>query len=342
MRRDTSAWLWLSVWVGLLAGVIATDAGAAAAQPQDAAAASPQTLQDVMVTAPRVQDHRVLDHAVNGFVTSHSAPGSRTNQIGRWHEYVCPLIMGLQPPARDFIARQIVDVARGVGAPSGAVGKKCPATVVIVFTRDPQVLLDRIARDSRVLLGFFPASQVKRVTTFSRPIQAWYETGTHSMDIVQLPKAGFSSTQENQHYGSGPAGGGPPLLRGAQLDSDTTATGMQPSGFAGSYLGSGVRSEFLHVLIIADTGQLAHYPLHSIADYLALLSLSRMAQLDQCAPLPSITDMLASGCAAPVADALTAADRAYLKALYSADLEKNLNLERGDIHEQMMRAIEGK
>ena len=77
-------------------------------------------------------------------------------------------------------------------------------------------------------------------------------------------------------------------------------------------------------------------------DYLALLALTRMADLDLCAPLPSITDLLAGGCATPVADSLTGADRAYLKALYSADLGKNLNIERADIHEEMMRQIEGR
>jgi hypothetical protein len=51
---------------------------------------------------------------------------------------------------------------------------------------------------------------------------------------------------------------------------------------------------------------------------------------------------LVSGCTTPAADSLTATDRAYLKALYSADLEKQLNIEQGDIHEQMMRQIEGK
>ena len=96
------------------------------------------------------------------------------------------------------------------------------------------------------------------------------------------------------------------------------------------------------MLIIADSGQLARYSLQSIADYLAVLSLTRMAQLDHCAPLPSITDILARSCASPVAESLTAADRAYLKALYSADLEQTLNLERGEVHERMMRAIEGK
>jgi|SRR5580692_6609606 hypothetical protein len=63
-------------------------------------------------------------------------------------------------------------------------------------------------------------------------------------------------------------------------------------------------------------------------------------QLDLCAPLPSISDLFADGCATSAADSLTGADRVYLKALYSADLEKNLHIERADIREQMMRQIE--
>jgi hypothetical protein len=133
-----------------------------------------------------------------------------------------------------------------------------------------------------------------------------------------------------------------PIQSGLQIDSDATAMGRQPSGVGGSYLDSDVSSEFIHALIIADSAQLASYSLQSIADYLALLSLTRMAQLDQCAPLPSITDLLASGCTAPVATSLTAADRAYLKSLYAADLQKNLDIERADIHDRMMRQIEGK
>ena len=158
---------------------------------------------------------------------------------------------------------------------------------------------------------------------------------------TQMPiVTGSGST--DQSFGGGPGGAGPPIQGGAQLDSEVTAMGMQPSGVAGSHLGRRTRSEFAHVLIIADSRQLARYPLHSIADYMALLSLTRMAQLDHCAPLPSITDLLASDCTSAPAEALTAADRAYLKALYSADLEQNLNLERGEVHEQMMRAIGGK
>ncbi|HTV80193.1 MAG TPA: hypothetical protein VMF03_18215 [Steroidobacteraceae bacterium] len=326
-----------SVWMGLV-GFWAFACGAAAsAQSVATPPAADQALPEVTVTATRESERRALSRAINGYVASHTAPNARTNQIGRWHEPVCPLVTGLEPRGRDYVTRAILDLARGVGAPTTPAGRKCPITVEIVFTREPQALLDHIAKAYRPLLGFYPAAQVKQMTTFTRPIQAWYQTGTRSMEI-QLPVFQGSS---DQSFGAGP-GTGPPVFQGAQVDSDTTAMGMQPSGVAGSLLGHRVRSEFLHVLIIADSSKLARYTVRSVADYIAMLSLTRMSELDQCAPLPSITDLLADACAKPVADVLTAADRAYLQALYSADLEQNLNLERGEVHAQMMRRFEGK
>jgi hypothetical protein len=341
MPRSWSTWLRLSASTCAAACVIATGAGRALAETDNPQSDVDQTPQEVTVTATRELDHSALSHAVSGFVESHSSPSTRINQIGRWHEIVCPQVTGLEQAGRDYITRQIVDVARGVGAPTVPTGKKCTISVEIVFTRQPQALLDRIARAFKPMLGFYPVSQTQKMATFSRPIQAWYTTGTRSME-TQLPiVTGSGST--DQSFGGGPAGAGlPPIQGGAQIDSDITAMGMQPSGVAGSHLGRRTRSEFAHVLIIADSTRLERYPLHSIADYMALLSLTRMTQLEHCAPLPSITDLLASDCTSAPADALTAADRAYLKALYSADLEQNLNLERGEVHEQMMRAIEGK
>jgi hypothetical protein len=324
----------------VLACVIATYAGTATAQSHAPQSTPSDKLQEVTVTATRFMDHRTLSRAVNGFVESHSAPSTRINQLGRWGDRVCPLVTGLQRPGQDFVVREILDVAHAAGAPAGSVGKKCPITVEIVFTPQPQALLDHIAKDYRVFLGFFPKAQWRQMTTFSRPIQAWYVTGTRSVDVQQLPIAGMGGSSVSSNFGVSPAD--VPMANGAQIDSEVTAMGMQPSGTAGSYLSKGLRSEFAHVLIIADSAQVERYPLQSIADYLALLSLTRMEQLDHCAPLPSITDLLASGCATPAADSLTVADRAYLKALYSADLEKNLNIERSDIKEQMMRQFEGK
>jgi hypothetical protein len=344
MCRSRSGWLCLSTWICVLALALACYPGRSVAQSQGSQSGPDQALQEVTVTAKRLQDHRALARAVSGFVASHSEPGARINQIGRWQAPLCPLVIGLQPPAQDYFTREILDVARSVGAPAASGGNNCAVTVEIVFTREPQALLDRIAKTYRPLLGFYPASQVKQVTTFSRPIQAWYVTGTRAMDALPAASHGNAAKTDITQFPEQRGGSivDMPLLAGVQVDSDATAMGLQPSGVGGSYLSNSQSSEFLHVLIIADIGQLARYTVHSIADYLALLSLTRMAQLDRCAPLPSISDLLASGCATPVADSLTAADRAYLKGLYSADLEKNLNVERADIHEQMMRQMEGK
>jgi hypothetical protein len=57
--------------------------------------------------------------------------------------------------------------------------------VEIVFTADPQALLDHMAKSYRPLLGLFPISQRAQMTTFSRPIQAWYETATRRAPIVR-------------------------------------------------------------------------------------------------------------------------------------------------------------
>jgi hypothetical protein len=286
-------------------------------------AESSEPLQEVTVSAQRVLDEKALSHAVTSFVESHAEAGTRINQIGRWYDKVCPVVSGLQPRASDFVTREVLEMARGVGAPTKAEGKKCDVNVEIVFTRQPQALLDHVAKSYRVLLGYFPKAQAGQVTTFNGPIQAWYETATRS---------------ENYTPGAFADGTISPL---AQLDSDQTQIGWQPTGSADSLLGRGQVSEFAHVFIIVDSSRVETYSMHSIADYVAMLSLTHVSQLDKCAPLSSITDLLANGCSEPAIE-MTAADRAYLKGLYAANLNKYINIERGDVHARMMEQIQGK
>ena len=57
-----------------------------------------------------------------------------------------------------------------------------------------------------------------------------------------------------------------------------------------------------------------------------------MGPLDACSELPSIIDLLSSGCGERQRlGSLTGADTAYLEAFYSMDAEANLNLEQGEI-----------
>ena len=97
----------------------------------------------------------------------------------------------------------------------------------------------------------------------------------------------------------------------------------------------------MHVLIIVDSKAVAKYSLRSMSDYVALLALTRIGSQDTCGGLSSILTLFDAGCGQPPAE-LTSADTAYLKALYGADLNMNLNLEQGDIRDQMRQTISSK
>jgi hypothetical protein len=83
----------------------------------------------------------------------------------------------------------------------------------------------------------------------------------------------------------------------------------------------------------------SQYSLAAIADYIAMLALTH-ASLGGCSELPSIIDLLSADCGArPLPQSITAADASYLKALYSSNLEMKVSLERGEIHDRMLRDI---
>jgi hypothetical protein len=136
----------------------------------------------------------------------------------------------------------------------------------------------------------------------------------------------------------------PPFLGGLVVDAPhPNGRGIAPSGMPGSYLSKSLTSELLHVFVIVDSRKVAGDSLRSISDYIAMLALTWMGSLDDCGELPSIIDLLSSGCdERDRPQALTDADTAYLKALYSSDLEMNLNIEQVDMRDRMVMSITGR
>jgi hypothetical protein len=116
--------------------------------------------------------------------------------------------------------------------------------------------------------------------------------------------------------------------------------GYSGTGSLGSHLNMGFTSEILQVFIVVDSSKIAGDSLASISSYIAMLTLTRMTSLDGCSELPSIMDLLASSCAErQKPQALTETDSAYLKALYSSDLETNVNFEQVDIRDRMVATL---
>jgi hypothetical protein len=295
---------------------------ATALSPQDTAAiASSAPVEEVVVSASKLIDRKTLEHVVlPRFVKSHGTPSERIGQIGRWYAKVCPETVGLQPAYNEYISRRIVEVARSVGAPTQRAGK-CAGNVKIIFSPHPQAQLDYIASRYKVYLGY--SARPGELSKFNHAIQAWYVTGTRSSVFLRAPPKCADCV--------------PPGANGLAVDSDNWVMGQ-----AGSYLSNDLRSEFVQVTVIADANALVQYPARTVADYIAMLVLTRTA-LNGCNLLPSIIDVLSPDCDARTRpQGITEADSSYLKALYSSNLEMKVNLEQGEMRDQMLKSIEGR
>jgi hypothetical protein len=327
----------------VLVGAMLNASLGAAAQPTDPSAPQDShSMAEVQVTASKL-DQPTLKRAVSQFAKSHGAASAAVHQIGRWRVDVCPGVTGLQPAASAFVSRRVTEVARSVGAPTleaGKGGKGCAVNVEIVFTPEPQQLLDHVAKAYPALLGSSrsPGDAVSR-----HAIQSWYITGTKVDGWNPIATGLLAPMLTALQMGvdaSTPAGA--VASDGARVDP-AYGEGFTGFGRSGSYFTKGFASELLQVFVVVDTGKVAGSSLASISDYIAMLALTRMDSLDGCNTLSSIIDLLSSGCGdRQKPQALTDADTAYLKALYSSNLEMNLNIEQGDIRDRMVKAITGR
>jgi hypothetical protein len=275
----------------------------------DSARTQPQPttpLEGLTVVAPPTEQDRLPD-LVDRFVASHSATG-RYDLLSRWARAVCPQAAGLTPPLNAFVAAQVRTVARRVGAPvekHPRPDRPCQTNVLVIFTPEPQALMDRVRARHPELLGFHYAAQAERLSRVTAPIQAWYVTG-------------------------GQGSSGEVILDDPQGDS--------ASGGAGSRLTAYLSSRFLAVLVVVDAGRIVGRPIGAIADGVAMRALARARVAAGCDELPTILDALNADCPqAP--NALSAYDVAYLKALYAVNPETFAKAQESDIRDRVLREV---
>ncbi|MFI4964645.1 MAG: hypothetical protein ACHP9T_04680 [Caulobacterales bacterium] len=305
-RVEMSGRCWTRWLLAIAASALMASPGRAAAPaaPDKAPVQASTTVEGLTVTA-RNPEPEQLPAIVNRFVKSHGEL-SRIGQLSRWTVPVCPKVVGLAPAFDSFVLARVRRVAADVGAP---VDKKstCKPNLLIAFTTKPQDLLDNVRKRHPQMLGFHYAAQTPRLATFSHAFQAWYMTGT-------APEGGLM-----------------------EIDSEFTP---MPGGTAGSRLTSRLTSQFVEALVIMDSRQAVGHQIGAIADHVAMLSLARASDVSGCSALPSILDFLNPDCAAgPDVDSITPYDTAYLKGLYSINLEAYAAAQRSEIGSRMLREI---
>jgi hypothetical protein len=290
----------------------------------DAQTNAPPPLPEVTVTAPRPPTPEELaGDAVSHFVRGHAAPAAETGQLARWGigrgMGICPLTVGLSPRFNDFVSARILAVAASVGAPVQTAG--CSKhNVYISFATDPGKALDAMVRQDSRILGFHYPHQTRDLEAIRRPIQGWYVTTTRGWH-------GDETIDEAE-----------PLL---PQETSILNQGKHPAGRPGSRMSSSLSSGIVNVVIVVDVNRIVGRPIGAIADYIAVLTLTQASASERCGTLPSILDMMLPNCeAGEKLTGVTAGDLAFLRALYEADLEAILSLERSSIDADMMRRFE--
>ena len=300
--------------------ILAVAVCASALSPSAWAHAPPApTVSGVTVEATKKPDPLV--DPTTQFVREH-LPTSRFEQYARFRDPVCVKVIGLPDAFAGFVARRVVQVARQVGAPV-AEAANCKPNVNVIFSVRPQAQLDDIAKRRDVLFGFVWRADLKQAATFNRPIQSWY-----------LTRAVESSGDGALELNAGTAFSAVPF-------QGIVSLGKTPIGRAGSRLGEDLSSELVHSLIIADANKVAGQKIDAVADYVAILALSRWQGLERCNSTPTILNLMAEGCAGEAPEAATPEDLALLKGLYSVDPREGGALQRATIASQMRKALAG-
>jgi hypothetical protein len=287
-----------AILAAMAALLAASAAWANQSDPGPAAKGAPaKDLSGVTVTAPAKPDPLV--NPASQFVRSH-LPTSRNEQYARFHDPICVRVLGLPPEFDAFVAKRVVDLAKAVKAPLDP-SPACTPNVNVIFSSNPQQQLSDIAKRRDILFGFHWAAKTKALATFDRPIQSWYLTrsvGTDGQDILEL-------NHGSTFMDMGP--GAPPGSIGGSI-----------KGRAGSRLGTDQSSELVHSLVLVDAGKVANLKAGAVADYIAVLALSRWEGLSRCNAIATILNLLADDCAdAP--ESATEGDLGLLSALYALD-----------------------
>lgn len=299
----------------------------AMAQPQPSAL---PPLESVTVTATKA-----TREAIASFIFSHAKPSRVTDKLTRWRRGICPLTIGLGDKYATHVTQRLRAVAASIGAPVNK-DPKCRPNVRIVFTTEPQALLDNIRKDAPAMLGYFDnQAQITRAATFIRPVQSWYTTATGDL-------RGFTQTDSPNPTGLSirlppPPGNG--MSEGSMYTMDLPYANARSSN--GTRLGDGLTTEFTNVTIVAEPARLLDMEIGTLADYIAVLALSQPASLDSCGELSSITNLFSSVCRGAT-KTITDADLAYLRGLYKMQLDGSLQAQRGQVRYQMERALEGR
>src|SRR5436190_5978135 len=155
------------------------------AQPAGTHDDSKTQTESVTATGQRLREEVIKD-----FVQSHAGAAPALGKMAKWARGICPITAGLSPALNTLVTKRVREVAALAGAPLQGEAN-CKPNIDIVFTQNPQMLLDQVRKERPVLLGFHFAAQEGAIAAVRYPVQAWYTTETqdeHGLRQIDNPQ----------------------------------------------------------------------------------------------------------------------------------------------------------
>jgi hypothetical protein len=294
------------------------------------ASTSPE-IPDVTVMTPSAPTEQELaGDSLYQFIahhaTVHYVSTATTRNLARWRggmQSICPLTAGLGPEDNAFVTARLRALAVYVGAPVQS-NPQCKENVQILFTGNPKQGMDDVTKwaTATATFGIRYSGGMGDLLAYKsdHAIQGWYITTRGGGRVLNTDVAlvGLDVL--------------PVWPQIAQKYLGSNALGTRLGGGSGSGIGIGT------VILIVDTTKVVGYTIGTIADYLAMLTLSVAQSPDHCDALPSILDLMSSSCGTRERPtAITAGDLAFLKALYYRNTGLGPSLSRAAIQDNMVR-----
>jgi hypothetical protein len=229
--------------------------------------------------------------------------------FARWGGSVCAGVHNLENTAAQYLVDRISALALEVGLKPGEPG--CNPDVIIIFTTDGRELATHLVENEQHFLRPTGEGGVHQglagLDEFAESDNAvrWWH-----LSMPVSAQSGIAAIEL-------PNGQGPPVI-----------------GVAGpSRIHSGIVDELQRVIIIVDSTKLAGTTWQQLGDYLAVVSLAQVDLEANPVAFDSILNLFTNPAAY---SGLTDWDRTYVQALYRFDQERNPNLQRAELANEML------
>jgi len=289
--------MWRSFALVLALAIVEVASHEAAAQQEG----PPQP--DIVVTGVRPEQ-------IQSFVEQITAVPPAVDQIARWNDDICLSVAGLDEEQGQYIVDRISYRAEAVGLDAGREG--CRPNVFVFFANDADDFARRLVDERKSLFAYYHEEHIvtlgrEALTAFAetpRPVRWWHVTQTRGADGDRLgsDQAGNRSPP-------------PPEMDRTEPPDADALTGVQAVRSQGTRIRAAERQDFNRVIVIVDGQRAAGYPVDSIADYIAMVTLAQIDPRAQTRDYPTVLNLFADD-PENAAFEMTNWDAAYLEGLY--------------------------